>query len=77
VLDRETFEQIMDEYCDQRGWDPKTGIPARKALTDLGLEDAIGGHSRGCLNSMLYIAFSCYVSIDPEGGGKRIFHGDI
>jgi aldehyde:ferredoxin oxidoreductase len=40
-LDREKFEQMKEEYYKQRGWDPKTGIPTREKLTELGLEDAI------------------------------------
>lgn len=39
VLDREKFEQMNDEYYDQRGWDPKRGIPTRKKLMELGLEE--------------------------------------
>jgi phenylacetate-coenzyme A ligase PaaK-like adenylate-forming protein len=39
VLDREKFEQMKDEYYDQRGWDPKSGIPTRKKLMELGLEE--------------------------------------
>lgn len=39
VLDREKFEQMNDEYYDQRGWDPKSGIPTRKKLMELGLEE--------------------------------------
>jgi aldehyde:ferredoxin oxidoreductase len=38
VLDREKFEQMKDEYYDQRGWDQATGIPTREKLTELGLE---------------------------------------
>jgi aldehyde:ferredoxin oxidoreductase len=41
VLDREKFEQMKDDYYDQRGWDPKTGIPTREKLTELGLEDTL------------------------------------
>lgn len=41
VLDREKFEQMKDEYYVQRGWDPKSGIPTREKLTELGLEDVI------------------------------------
>jgi aldehyde:ferredoxin oxidoreductase len=41
VLDREKFELMKDEYYNQRGWDPKTGIPTGEKLSELGLEDAI------------------------------------
>ncbi len=39
VLDREKFEQMKDEYYEQRGWDKATGIPTREKLVELGLED--------------------------------------
>jgi aldehyde:ferredoxin oxidoreductase len=41
VLDREKFEQMKAEYYYQRGWDPKTGIPTREKLVQLGMEDAV------------------------------------
>jgi aldehyde:ferredoxin oxidoreductase len=41
VLDREKFEQMKNEYYDQRGWNPQTGIPTPEKLTALGLQDAI------------------------------------
>lgn len=39
VLDRGKFEQMKDEYYEQRGWDKATGIPTREKLVELGLED--------------------------------------
>jgi aldehyde:ferredoxin oxidoreductase len=32
---------MKEEYYNQRGWNPKTGIPTRKKLREIGLEDAI------------------------------------
>ncbi|MEM2926802.1 MAG: aldehyde ferredoxin oxidoreductase N-terminal domain-containing protein [Candidatus Bathyarchaeia archaeon] len=39
VLDREKYLRLMDEYYRIRGWDPKTGIPRREKLEELGLKD--------------------------------------
>ncbi len=39
VLDRDKFEQMKDEYYEQRGWSKETGIPTREKLIELGLED--------------------------------------
>jgi aldehyde:ferredoxin oxidoreductase len=39
VLDRGKFEGMKDEYYLLRGWDPKTGAPTRKKMTELGLDD--------------------------------------
>lgn len=39
VLDETKFEQMKDEYYALRGWDPKTGIPTRAKLEELGLAD--------------------------------------
>lgn len=36
-LDREQYELMLNEYYETRGWDVKTGIPARKRLKELGL----------------------------------------
>ncbi len=37
-----TFNQILDEYYDERGWDVKTGIPPAKKLTEVGLGELAG-----------------------------------
>jgi aldehyde:ferredoxin oxidoreductase len=34
------LEPMLDEYYAFRGWDRATGLPSRRKLTDLGLEDA-------------------------------------
>lgn len=39
VLDRDKFEQMKDEYYELRGWDPKTGIPTKEKLSELGLSN--------------------------------------
>ena len=38
-LTRKDCEKLLDDYYDERGWDPKTGIPTEKTLNELGLED--------------------------------------
>jgi len=40
TLDRDKFEQMMDEYYQLRGWDVGTGLQTRAKLEELGLEDA-------------------------------------
>jgi len=37
--DMKLFNQILDSYYDQRGWDKKTGWPTRAKLEELGLRD--------------------------------------
>ncbi len=39
ILQREKVEKMMDEYYTLRGWDIRTGIPTRKTLERLGLQD--------------------------------------
>lgn len=39
VVDRGKFEAILDEYYDDRGYDPGSGLPKRARLVDLGLQD--------------------------------------
>jgi phenylacetate-coenzyme A ligase PaaK-like adenylate-forming protein len=39
MLNRKKFEQMKDEYYDQRGWDPKSNIPTWEKLMKLGLEE--------------------------------------
>jgi aldehyde:ferredoxin oxidoreductase len=36
---RQAFEEAKTEYYKIRGWDPHTGCPTNKTLSDLGLED--------------------------------------
>jgi aldehyde:ferredoxin oxidoreductase len=36
---RQAFEEAKTEYYKIRGWDPHTGCPTHKTLSDLGLED--------------------------------------
>lgn len=39
VVDKQKFEKMLDDYYTLRGWDIKTGIPTRKKLEELGLND--------------------------------------
>lgn len=39
VLEREKFEKMKDEYYHLRGWDIRTGIPAREKMLEMGLEE--------------------------------------
>jgi aldehyde:ferredoxin oxidoreductase len=49
-LSREECEALLDDYYDERGWDVETGIPDKKTLLALGLEDVAGDlESRGFL----------------------------
>jgi aldehyde:ferredoxin oxidoreductase len=38
-IDREKYNQMLDEYYDLHGWDRETSYPRRKTLVDLGLEN--------------------------------------
>lgn len=38
VVDRESFEKMLDEYYDLVGWDNRTGIPKERKLSELGIE---------------------------------------
>jgi aldehyde:ferredoxin oxidoreductase len=38
VVDKETFERMLDEYYEIVGWDKKTGIPTDSRLKELGIE---------------------------------------
>ncbi len=38
-LTREDCEKILDDYYDESGWDVKRGIPTKKGLIELGLEE--------------------------------------
>ncbi len=33
-----TFNTLLDEYYEERGWDLKTGIPSMEKLTEVGLD---------------------------------------
>ena len=49
-LSREECEELLDDYYDERGWDIETGIPEKRTLVALGLEDVAGDlESRGLL----------------------------
>jgi aldehyde:ferredoxin oxidoreductase len=37
------IERMLDNYYDEHGWDIKTGIPTRRKLAELGLEDIADG----------------------------------
>lgn len=39
TVDRDKFNEMLDEYYQVRGWDVKTGIPTRKKLEELDLKD--------------------------------------
>ncbi len=38
VVDRASFEKMLDEYYDLVGWDKATGIPKEEKLRELGIE---------------------------------------
>jgi aldehyde:ferredoxin oxidoreductase len=38
-ITRGSFNRLLDDYYDERGWDKKTGIPTPQKLVELGLED--------------------------------------
>ncbi|GAB4342024.1 MAG: aldehyde ferredoxin oxidoreductase family protein [Candidatus Abyssubacteria bacterium] len=40
-LTRADLQQFLDDYYNERGWDPKTGLPTRAKLQELGLDFAI------------------------------------
>jgi len=40
-LTREDLEQLLNDYYDERGWDPATGCPTREKLTALGLDNIV------------------------------------
>ena len=35
------FKKVMDDYYVARGWDVETGLPTRKKLIELDLEDIV------------------------------------
>lgn len=42
VLSRKTIDAVLDKYYGLRGWDPKTDLPFREKLIELGLRDIAG-----------------------------------
>ena len=51
VVERDTFEKMMDEYYLMRGWDVKTGLQRRKTLDELALSDMLPEMQKGGLLS--------------------------
>ena len=41
-LDRNKFTGMLKEYYELRGWDEKTGLPKKKTLAALGMNDLAG-----------------------------------
>ena len=41
TVSRETFKKVMDDYYVARGWDVETGLPTRKKLIELDLEEVV------------------------------------
>jgi len=41
TLTREDLEKLLDDYYDERGWNPQSGCPARETLSRLGLDHVI------------------------------------
>jgi aldehyde:ferredoxin oxidoreductase len=39
LISQKDLDQMLAEYYSARGWDPATGIPTRKKLVALGLEN--------------------------------------
>ena len=39
VLDREEFNKMKSEYYEFRGWDVNSGLPTRRKLKELELDD--------------------------------------
>jgi len=42
-LTREDVERFLDDYYDERGYDKQSGLPTRRKLGELGLEDLASG----------------------------------
>lgn len=48
ILSREDIDKVLDEYYEVRGWDKQSGVPTRKKLLELGLDDVAADlYSRG------------------------------
>ena len=43
MLDRDKFKAMLREYYRLRGWDEKTGLPSKKTLVALGMDEFITG----------------------------------
>ena len=41
TVSREMFKKVMDDYYVVRGWDVETGLPTRKKLIELDLEEVV------------------------------------
>jgi aldehyde:ferredoxin oxidoreductase len=39
LISQNDLDHMLDEYYTARGWDPETGIPTRKKLVELSLEN--------------------------------------
>ncbi|MFC1907082.1 aldehyde ferredoxin oxidoreductase family protein [Chloroflexota bacterium] len=39
TVTREDVDKLLDDYYDEHGWDIKTGVPTKKKLSELGLDD--------------------------------------
>jgi aldehyde:ferredoxin oxidoreductase len=42
VVERDKFDRILEEYYEDRGFNPETGLPTRAGLERLGLKDIAG-----------------------------------
>lgn len=54
INSQEYLDHMLDEYYELHGWDKATGVPRRKTLVDLGLEDValeLDPESRGAKDS--------------------------
>lgn len=38
-LERQKFDELLDEYYEIHGWDIKTGLPTRRCLEEFGLTE--------------------------------------
>jgi len=47
VVNRNRFEEVLDKYYEERGWNKKTGIPTKRKLNELNLEDIARDLERG------------------------------
>lgn len=50
LLDEQSYNAILDEYFDERRWDPVTGNPLEEKLKDLGLTFAVSDQHTGLAN---------------------------
>ena len=41
-LTREDIEEMIDNYYEEKGWDARNGLPTKKKLIELGLEEYVG-----------------------------------